>query len=113
MPKASDKSQQQIQQLLSYVMQMRYMDIVPADNNFKVDAHLKKNDLVFQTFDGKIYNLNFLKLKGNQVRTRLSLVSSPTSTEFVKGVINADLIKEELAEWHFLVPVVFYENLFK
>ncbi|MCH2207657.1 MAG: DUF4340 domain-containing protein [Lentisphaerales bacterium] len=113
LPKASEKTPQQVKQLMVYAMQLRFMDIVPADNNFQADPQLKKHNLVLQTFDGKIYNLNFLKLKGNEIRCSLKLISSPSKSEFVTSLVDAERIKDELSEWHFKVPFAFYEALFK
>ncbi|MCM8533158.1 MAG: DUF4340 domain-containing protein [Lentisphaeraceae bacterium] len=112
-PKASKKSPQEVKQLMMYVMQMRFMDITPAENDFEVDPKFKDLKLMFQTFDGKIYDLDFLALKGQVIRSRLKLVSSPTNTEFVSSVVNPELIKEELAEWHFLVPYAFFQIILK
>ena len=112
-PKASEKSPQQIKQLMIYTMQLRFMDIVPAENNFTPDPQLKKVNLILQTYDGKIYKLDFLKLVGNQVRCSLKLIANSTNNEFVKSFVNIDQLKEELSEWHFMVPLAFYEALYK
>lgn len=113
LPKASEKSPQEIKQLMSFVMQLRYMDIVPAENDFTPDSNLKKVSLGFQTYDGKIYSLDFLKLVGNQIRCSLKLIANSGQSEFVNNYVDTDLLKEELSEWHFMIPAAFYEVLLK
>ena len=112
-PKNSKMNKMQIQRLLESALYLRYMDITPAVNDFEPDKEYKKVNLVYQTFAGRVYQLNFLKQDKNFVRCTLKIIDAKVKTEFIKEYGSVDALREEISEWHFLVPLASYQNLFK
>ena len=112
-PKNNNKSPQQINELMVYAMQMRFMDIIPATNDFTIDPDLKGMALYYSTFSGRTYKLAFLKKEGHLLRCSLQLIANKVKSSFVKEYGEEELLKEELLEWHYTVPYKFYEMLFK
>ena len=113
LPKNNNKAPKEINQLMFYAMQMRFMDLKPATNDFAVDPSLKGMALYFSTFSGRTYKLNFLAKEKNLLRCSVNLITNKAKTSFAKDYGSDELIREELAEWHFTVPYQFYEMLFK
>lgn len=112
-PKNSKLNKMQIKNLIESALYMRYMDITPAVNDFEPDKEYQKVNLVFQTFAGRAYELNFLKKDKNFVRCTLKLIDAKVKTDFIKEYGSVEALREEISEWHFLVPFLSYQNLFK
>ena len=113
LPKNNNKSPQQINELMVYAMQMRFMDIVEPTNDFTVDLDLKDMAIYYSTFSGRTYKLNFLKKEGHLLRCSIKLISNKAKTSFAKDYGSEEQLKEALSEWHYTVPYKFYEMLFK
>jgi hypothetical protein len=113
-PKEVKDVAEKTKQLMYSSMQLRFMDITPALNDFEPDKEYAKIKLYFSTFSGRRYELSFLKKdkKTNTLRCRLSIISSKTKTEFHKQYNSDAELVEELKEWHFIIPFRFYEKLF-
>lgn len=113
LPKNNNKSPNEISQLMFYAMQMRFMDITPATNDFTADPGLREISLYYNTFSGRTYKLSFLSKENGLLRCSISLMVNKAKTSFTKDYGSDEQIREELAEWHFKVPYQFYEMLFK
>ena len=113
-PKEVKQAAEKTKQLMYSSMQLRFMDITPALNDFEPDKEYANIKLYFSTFSGRRYELSFLKQdkKKNTLRCRLSIISSKTKTEFHKQYNSDAELVEELKEWHFIIPFRFYEKLF-
>ena len=111
-PKNSNTNAEKTNALMVYAMQMRFMDIVPALNNFEPDKEYQQVNLDFHTFSGRTYKLTFLKKDGNMVRCRMDLIATSVQTKFVKQYGSIEEIRDEIREWHFMASHEYYKNLF-
>ena len=113
LPKNNNKTPQQINEIMVYAMQMRFMDIVEPTNDFTIDPDLRDMAIYYSTFSGRTYKLSFLKKEGHLVRCSLKLISNKVKSSFTKDYGSEEQLKEALSEWHYTVPYKFYEMLFK
>ena len=113
LPNNNNKSPKEINQMMFYAMQMRFMDITPATNEFSADPSLNGMGLYFNTFSGRTYKLTFLSKEKNLLRCTIKLLVNKAKNSFNKDYGSDEQIREELSEWHFMVPYKFYEMLFK
>ena len=113
LPKSNNMTPQKINQLMFYAMQLRFMDIVPATNDFTVSKELQGMALYYSTFAGRTYKLSFLNREQNKLRCSIRLISNKVKTQFKKDYGSDEALKDELLEWHFTVPYKFYEELYR
>ncbi len=113
LPKNNNLSPQAVNQLMTYAIQMRYLDITPALNNFTVDADLKNNALYFNTFAGRTYKLNFLKKENDLIRCSINIISNKVKNEFKQDYGDDEILRDELVDWHFTIPYKIYEELYR
>jgi hypothetical protein len=109
-PEDSGKTAEQLTQMINYVMQMRFMDIVEPLNNFTPDPEISTVRLSLQTFSGRIFTIKFLARQDNKVRCQLML-RSPGNASLAKNYQSDDELRELFSEWHFTVPYLFLQQL--